>query len=103
MTEAIGSSAAELARALAAAPQAGHRDSGAAAAAQSAGTSRSGHEGDSVTLSETALQVVKIRHPDGTVAEGRLLTGLKPISPQGERAESEAAIQQMVVDLGIEG
>lgn len=103
MTEAIGPSAAEAARALAAASQPGQRSTGAGAATQSTGTGRSGHEGDSVTLSDDAQEIVKLQLPDGTVVEGRRLTGLKLITPQGQRAESEAAIRQMMTGLGIEG
>lgn len=103
MTEVSGPSAAEAARALAAASQPGQRSTGAGAAAQSTGTGRSGHEGDSVTLSDDAQEIVKLRLPDGTVVEGRPLTGLKLITPQGQRVESEAAIRQMMTGLGIEG
>lgn len=104
MTEAVGSTAAEAARALAAAQQAQAGQRGTpAGTTETAKTSRTGNEGDSVTLSQAAQELVKIRLPDGTVAEGRPLTGLKPISPESLRAEAEAGIKQMMADLGIEG
>jgi len=104
MTEAIGSSAAaEAARVLAAAQQASQRSTAAGAAAQSAATGRSGNEGDSVTLSGPAQEIVKLRTADGKEVTWISLNDLEPITPQGERSKAEAAIQQMMADLDIEG
>jgi hypothetical protein len=100
MTEAIGSStAAEAARALAATQQASQRS--AAAAAQSAATGRSGNDGDSITLSKQAQAILRLQ--DGTELLPIPLDKLKLITPEGQRSEAEAAIRQMMVDLGIEG
>src|SRR3546814_1656058 len=105
MTDAIGPSVSDVARALMEARQSNSSKSAAASTQVAAsGTGRSGNEGDSVALSEAAREIVKIRHPDGTVGEGRLLTGImKPITPQGLRSGAESALQGIMADLGIEG
>ena len=100
MAEAIGPSAADVARALTAAQQIGQRGA-APGATESAATGRTGHEGDSVTLSEAAQTIVRLR--DGTEALPIPLDKLKLITPQGQRSEAEAGIRQMMADLGIEG
>lgn len=103
MTEAITSSIAEVARSLAAVRQGAARGASAAGTGASAGSGRSGHEGDRVTLSETAQRIVKLRTPDGREVEARPVTGLRLITPQSARAEAEAGIRQVMADLDIEG
>jgi len=103
MTDAIASSTADVARALAAAKQSAARGAAATGTTERGGTGRSGHEGDSVTLSDTAREVLKLRTPDGREIEVRPLTGLRLITPQSARAEAEAGIRQVMADLGIEG
>lgn len=103
MTDAIASSTADVARALAAAKQSAARGATVAGMTARSGTGRSGHEGDSVTLSDTAREVLKLRTPDGREIEVRPLTGLRMITPQSARAEAEAGIQRVMADLGIEG
>lgn len=103
MTDAIGPGVADVARALAASKQTTRQNDPAQSAATSSAAGRSGNEGDSVTLSDAAQEIVKIRLPGGTLAEGRRLTGLKLVTPQDQRVETEAALQQMMADLGIEG
>lgn len=104
MTEAIASSIAEVARSLAAAKQGAARGvSAAPGPAASAGSGRSGHEGDRVTLSEAAQRIVKLRTADGREIEARPVTGLRLITPQSARAEAEAGIRQVMADLDIEG
>lgn len=102
MTDAIASSTADVARALAAAKQSTARGEGAAGTPGSTGTGRSGHEGDSVTLSDTAREILTLRTPDGREIEVRPLTGLRVITPQSARLEAEAGLQQVMADLGIE-
>ncbi|MEQ9609611.1 MAG: hypothetical protein RLN99_18275 [Kiloniellaceae bacterium] len=102
MTDAIGPSVSDVARALMEARQANNR---AAATSQPAatGTGRTGHEGDSVTLSDTAQEVLTVRTRDGVELTPIPLDKLKVITPQGQRSEAETAIKQLMADLGIEG
>lgn len=103
MTDAIASSTAEIARALAAAKQSAARGAAAAGTTDTAKTGRSGNEGDSVTLSDTAREILTLRTPDGREIEVRPLTGLRMITPQSARLEAEAGLQQVMTDLGIKG
>lgn len=106
MTDAIGPgvapSVADVAHALAEARQASNRST-AAAAAQTPPAGRSGHEGDSVTLSARAQEAMKVQGPGGSELTPIPLGKLKLITPEGERSEAEAAIKQLMADLGIEG
>lgn len=110
MTDAIGPSVPDVVRALTEARQANNRSAAASAAPaeQAAPAGRSGHEGDSVTLSPKAQQAlaqqaVKLTGPDGQELTPIPLDKLKLITPQGQRSEAEAAIKQMMADLGLEG
>jgi len=103
MTEAIGSSIAEVARALAAAKQNNHRSFVTAGTADSAATGRTGHEGDAVTLSEAAREAVRLPLPDNTEFKAIPLSSLRKITPQGLRSDAEAGLQNIMDDLGIEG
>ena len=97
MTNAIGNSTAEVARTLAA-TQTSQRS---AVTAHPGETSKTAGDGDSITLSKQAQAILRLQ--DGTELLPVPLDKLKLITPEGQRSEAEAAIRQMMVDLGIEG
>src|SRR3546814_905540 len=75
----------------------------AAATQEKAASGRTGHEGDSVTLSDAAQEALTVRTRDGVELTLIPLGKLKLITPQGQRSEAETAIKQLMADLGIEG
>lgn len=110
MTDALTPSKSDVAHALMEARQVNRRSPAAAASslAQTVAAGRSGHEGDSVSLSPRAQQAlaqqaVKVTGPDGQELTPIPLDKLKIITPQGQRSEAEAAIKQVMADLGLEG
>lgn len=102
MTDAIGPNVSDVARALMEARQTSNR-AAAAATWEKAATGRTGHEGDSVTLSDAAQEALTVRTRDGIELTPIPLDKLKLITPQGQRSEAETAIKQLMADLGIEG
>lgn len=102
MTDAIGPSVSDVARALMEARRTSNR-AAAGAIQEKAAIGRTGHEGDSVTLSDAAQEALTIRTRDGIELTPIPLDKLKLITPQGQRSEAEAAIKQLMADLGIEG
>ena len=103
MTDAIGPSVSDVARALMEARQSANRAAAAGPQSAATGTGRTGHEGDSVTLSDAAQEVLTVRTRDGVELTPIPLDKLKLITPQGQRSEAETAIKQLMADLGIEG
>lgn len=103
MLDAIGSTVADVARALAAAKQSVRQDDGGQAAAASAAPGRTGHEGDSITISQEARQRYKLEGPDGQPLKPLTLTPDMRITPQGLRGKAEAGMQAILSDLGIDG
>jgi hypothetical protein len=104
MTEAIGPSISDVARALMEARQSASRAGNAAAIQTAAGeTGRTGHEGDTVTLSEAAHNAVRRPLLDDTESEAIPLSSLRKITPQGLRSDAEAGLQKIMDDLGVEG
>ena len=102
MTEAIGPSISDVARALMEARQANNR-AATTATQEKAAPGRTGHEGDTVTLSDAAQEALTVRTRDGTELTPIPLDKLKLITPQSQRGEAETAIKQLMADLGIEG
>ena len=99
MTNGIGSSVADVARALAAAKQANQSSASDASAPPRAATGRTGNEGDSVTLSAEAQKSFKL---DGSVTPIDM-SKVRLVTPQGLRGDAEAGLQKVMADLGIEG
>jgi hypothetical protein len=103
MTDAIGPSVSDVARALMEARQANNRAVTTAPQSAATGTGRTGNEGDTVTLSDAAQEALTVRTRDGTELTPIPLDKLKLITPQSQRGEAETAIKQLMADLGIEG
>jgi len=104
MTDAIGPSVSDVARALMEARQANNRAAAAASTqATASGTGRTGNEGDTVSLSAEAQKSIKLEGPDGAKLIPLALTPDMMITPQGLRSDAEAGLQAIMADLGIEG
>src|SRR3546814_17688508 len=102
MTDAIGPNVSDVARALMEARQTSNR-AAAVATREKAATGLTGHEGDSVTLSDAAQEALTVRTRDGIELTPIPLDKLKLITPQGQRSEAETALKQLMAHLGIEG
>src|SRR3546814_9156338 len=101
MTDAIGPNVSDVARALMEARQTSNR-AAAVATREKAATGLTGHEGDSVTLSDAAQEALTVRTRDGIELTPIPLDKLKLITPQGQRSEAETAIKQLMADLRSE-
>ncbi|WP_340116598.1 hypothetical protein [Pelagibius sp. 7325] len=99
MTDAIGPSISDVARALMEARQTTSRAAATAPQPAATGTGRTANEGDSVTLSAEAQKSIKL---DGSVTPIDM-SKVRLITPQGLRSDAETGLQAVMDELGIEG